>query len=93
MRISGKLLSSTDDTLNKIKTTSGWRQQIFAIASKSDEQAVCEIITANIIRTIQSGGISMIGELYQNVETYAHDASQVIDIDEIKVISNVMRNL
>ena len=93
MRISGELLSSTDDTLNKITAGSDWRQQIIAMSSSSDEQAVTDIITANIIRTIQCGGISMIGELYKNIEVYAQDASQTIELDVPKVINNVMRNL
>ncbi len=93
MRISGELLSSTDDTLHKIKAGSDWREQISAMDSSSDEQAVTDIITANIIRTIQCGGISMIGELYKNIEVYAQDASQTIELDVPKVINNVMRNL
>lgn len=93
MRISGELLSSTDDTLHKIKSGSDWREQIRAMGSSSDEQAVTDIITANVIRTIQCGGISMIGELYKNIEVYAQDASQTIELDVPKVINNVMRNL
>lgn len=93
MRISEKLLSNTGNTLSKVKEVSGWRQQINAMNSRSDEQAVTDIITANVIRTIQCGGISMIGELYMNIEIYAQDAAQEIDIDVKKIIFKVMRNL
>ncbi len=93
MRISEKLLSNTENTLDKIKSASGWHQQISAMKSRSDEQAVTDIITANIVRTIQCGGISMLGEIYKNIEVYAQDAAQDVDIDATKIIHKVMRNL
>jgi len=93
MRISGALLASSESTLAKIKGQSNWQQEIDALESKSDEQAVINIITANIVLTIQCGGITMIGELYKNINVYAQDASQHIKIDVDDVIHKVMRNL
>ena len=93
MRISGALLTSSESTLAKIKGQSNWQQEIDALESNSDELAVVSIITANIVLTIQCGGITMIGELYKNINVYAQDASQHIKIDVDNVIHKVMRNL
>ncbi|MCJ8350033.1 hypothetical protein [Moritella sp.] len=93
MRISGALLTSSESTLAKIKGQSNWQQEVDALESNSDEQAVIDIITANIILTIQCSGITMIGELYKNIDVYAQDASQHIKIDVDNVIHKVMRNL
>lgn len=93
MRISGALLTSSETTLAKIKGQSDWLQEVNALGSSSDEQAVIDIITANIILTIQCGGITMIGELYKNIEVYAKDASQHIKLDVDNIIHKVMRNL
>ncbi|SQD77375.1 hypothetical protein [Moritella yayanosii] len=93
MRISGALLTSSKSTLAKIKGQSNCQQEVNALEPNSDEQAVIDIITANIILTIQCGGISMIGELYKNVDVYAQDASQHININVDNVIHKVMRNL
>lgn len=93
MRISGQLLSDAGDTMDRIQNATSWEQQIRAIKSTSDEDAVSQIITANIIKTIQTGGISMIGELNRNIEAFAHDAAQNIGVDESKVISEVWRHL
>ncbi|MDX2319668.1 MAG: hypothetical protein QNK26_03610 [Moritella sp.] len=93
MRISSALLTSSESTLAKIKGLSEWQKEIEALNSNSNEQAVVDIITANIVLTIQCGGITMIGELYKNIEIYAQDASQHIKIDVDNVIHKVMRNL
>ncbi|KXO07003.1 hypothetical protein AKG98_2778 [Moritella sp. JT01] len=93
MRICGTLLTSSESTLAKIKGQSNWQQEIDALKSNSDEQAVIDIITANIVLTIQCSGITMIGELYKNINVYAQDASQHIKIDVDNVIHKVMRNL
>jgi len=93
MRISQTLLTNSESTLAKIKDLSDWRQEINALGASSDEQAVVDIITANVILTIQCGGITMIGELYKNVEVYAQDASQQIEVNADTVIHKVMRNL
>ncbi|CED60293.1 Putative uncharacterized protein [Moritella viscosa] len=93
MRISGALLASSESTLAKIKGQSDWRQEVDALESNSDEKAIIDIITANIVLTIQCSGITMIGELYKNINAYAQDASQHISIDVDNVIYQVMRNL
>ena len=93
MRISDALLTSSESTLARIKGKSDWRQEISALEVNSDEQAVIDIITANIILTIQCGGITMIGELYKNVEIYAQDASRYVEVNADTVIHKVMRNL
>jgi len=93
MRISDALLTSSESTLAKIKGQSDWRQEIDALELNSDEQAVIDIITANIVLTIQCSGITMIGELYKNIEVYAQDASRYIKMDVDNVIHKVMRNL
>jgi len=93
MRISDALLTSSERTLAKIKGQSDWRQEINALELDSDEQAVIDIITANIVLTIQCSGITMIGELYKNIEVYAQDAARYIKIDADNVINKVMRNL
>ncbi|QUM76643.1 hypothetical protein HWV00_10605 [Moritella sp. 24] len=93
MRISSQLLTSSESTLAKIKGQSDWQQEINALELNSDEQAVINIITANIVLTIQCGGITMIGELYKNINIYAQDAAQYIDINVDDVIHKVMRNL
>ncbi|EDM66136.1 MAG: hypothetical protein COA76_04270 [Moritella sp.] len=93
MRISDALLTSSESTLTKIKGQSDWRQEINALELNSDEQAVIDIITANIVLTIQCSGITMIGELYKNIDVYAQDASQHININVDDVIHKVMRNL
>jgi len=93
MRISQTLLKNSESTLAKIKDLSDWRQEINALGANSDEQAVVDIIIANIILTIQCGGITMIGELYKNVEIYAQDASRQVEVNADTVIHKVMRNL
>lgn len=93
MRISDALLTRSESTLAKIKGQSDWQQEVNALNSSSDEQAIIDIITANIVLTIQCGGITMIGELYKNIEIYAQDASLHIKIDVDSVIHKVMRNL
>jgi CobQ-like glutamine amidotransferase family enzyme len=93
MRISSALLTSSESTLAKIKGKSEWRQEIDSLDLNSDEQAVIDIITANIVLTIQCSGITMIGELYKNIEIYAQNAAQYIEVDVENVIHKVMRNL
>jgi len=93
MRISSALLASSESTLAKIKGQSEWRQEVGSLNANTDEQAVIDIITANIVLTIQCSGITMIGELYKNIDVYAQDASLHIKIDVDNVIHKVMRNL
>ncbi|WP_017220061.1 hypothetical protein [Moritella dasanensis] len=93
MRISSALLTSSESTLAKIKGQSEWRQEVDSLNSSSDEQAVIDIITANIFLTIQCGGITMIGELFKNIEVYAQDASLHIKLDVSNVIYKVMCRL